>query len=1129
MTSAGNDAKGSFHKSGALHFADGFCQTFEFTFGDCMKPARKSNRIVSVIERLETRRMLSVHTWTGGGSDQNWSTAQNWAEGAPTVGEPNVILDFPNGAPGNTNNDLTGLAVDSVVFGGGYNVNGNAVTLTQGFTTSAFSVNWALPTTISSAATAFSIGGGVWMGGAISGSGGIDKTGSGNLFLAAGNSYGGTTTVEAGTLQAGNSNSLGFTSGATVVESGAALIADVGIAIAEPITINGTGAAGVPGVLRSGETNAGGIGSTTSIWSGTITLGSDATLGSDPGFEVSQQQQPSSLIVTGVISGSANLTVGANCSVVFGGSSANTYTGTTTVDGNLSLDDSGGNCVPGALDIAGGTVQLQLSNQIADSASVTVDTGGTFALGASNDTIASLTGSGAISGSGTLTLNTSVSNPFSGQITGSVNVNVTGTGILTLNSSSTSSTSGTISVSSTADFSIDGSASSATVNFTSAGLFYGTGTVGTLNISGGDLDPGTVGPGALNVVGNVHLSAGSDFRWSASSASISTQLIVGGNVTLGGAFDILALDGGYVPTQNTVYTLINNQGAQAVSGTFAGMAQGSVFVAFGDDWKINYQGGDGNDVTLTFLGRLSTVTLTTDPSSVIFGHPVLQATVTWTDGTTGLKPTGSIVFLEGATNLGTVALNASGSAVLDAITLPVGVHTVTATYNGDTLYQPNTSSAGTETVIQAATAISLTVPSTPVGEGLAASLVANVLQSDAPGVEPTGSVNLYANGNLLGSASVDSTGKATLNATLAPAGVLSITASYSGDTNFHGSTTSSVSSVTVVPSISASNVTVTQSTTSSVIANLTVTLSSASNQTITVQYATADETALAQQDYLPVSGTLTFAPGQTSTTIGVTVLSHTTFQFPKSFSLALSNAQNSVISTAAATATIDSADGLPAAGSVSDPSDPTKTDLVVYGTAGNDNIQIKTAKIRGQVMVVSGKSKSGPFSPTGRIIVYGLAGNDRISVAANVTIPAMLFGGAGNDTLTGGGANDVLVGGDGNDVLNGSKGANILIGGAGVDNLKGGRPGNVLVPAATPYDAGQFSDEVALASLLDEWSSSASYASRIAAIESGVGSQSFQLAPSLLTNFSGRDHVSSTKNRDWVLTGVGEKAPRKVG
>jgi Ca2+-binding RTX toxin-like protein len=178
------------------------------------------------------------------------------------------------------------------------------------------------------------------------------------------------------------------------------------------------------------------------------------------------------------------------------------------------------------------------------------------------------------------------------------------------------------------------------------------------------------------------------------------------------------------------------------------------------------------------------------------------------------------------------------------------------------------------------------------------------------------------------------------------------------------------------------------------------------------------------------------------------------------------------------------------------------------------------------VMVVSGKSKLGPFSPTGRIIVYGLAGNDRITVAANVTIPAVLFGGAGNDTLTGGGANDVLVGGDGNDVLNGGKAANILLGGAGIDNLKGGRPGNVLVPAATPYDAGQFSDQIALASLLDEWSSSASYASRIAAIESGVGSQSFQLAPSLLTNFSGRDHVSSTKNRDWVLTGVGEKAPR---
>ena len=1089
-----------------------------------MKSARKNHRVSSVIERLETRRMLSVHTWTGGGSDQNWSTAQNWAEGAPSVGEPNVILDFPNGVPGNTNNDLTGLAVDSVVFGGAYNVNGNAVTLTQGFTTSIFSVNWGLPTAISSAATAFNIGGGVWMGSAISGSGGIDKTGTGNLFLAAGNSYGGTTTIEAGTLEAGNNNSLGFSAGNTVVDSGAALIADVGTTISEPITLNGNGVSGTPGALEAGQASTIGIGTTNAVWAGAITLASDATLGSDPGGR-SAQQQPSSLIVTGVISGSANLAIGANCSVVFSGSSANTYTGTTTVNGNLSLDDSGGNAVPGALDITGGTVQLQLSNQIADSASLTIDTSGTLSLGASNETIASLTGSGAISGSGTLTLNTSVSNPFSGQITGSVNVNVTGTGILTLNGSSANTTNGTITVSSGGQFAIDGSAPLGTLNFTSASRLYGTGTIGTLNMSGGHLDPGDVGPGTLNVIGNANLAAGSDLRWSASSSATS-ELDVRGHVTLGGAFAINSLASGYVPIQNAVYTLINNQGAQPVSGTFSGLAEGAVYVALGDDWRISYKGGDGNDVTLTFLGRLSTVTLTTDPSSVVFGHPALQVTVTWTDGTTGAKPTGIITFRDSGTSIGSVSLNSSGIAVLNAITLPVGVHSITASYTGDSLYQPNTSSAGTETVTQAATAVSLTVPLTPVGERLPTSLIANVLQSDAPGVEPTGPVNFYANGNLLGSASVDSTGKASLNAALTPAGLLSITASYSGDTNFHASNTSSPSSVTVVPSVSASNVMVTQSTTSNVIANLTVTLSSASNQTITVQYATADGTALAQQDYLPVSGTLTFAPGQTSTTVGVTVLSHTTFHFPKSFSLALSNAQNSVISTAAATATINSADGLPAAGSVADPSDPTKIDLVVYGTTGNDNIQIKSAKIHGQVMVVSGKSKLGPFSPTGRIIVYGLAGNDRITVAANVAVPAMLFGGAGNDTLTGAAANDVLVGGDGNDVLNGGKGSNILLGGAGVDNLKGGRPGNVLVPAATPYDAGQYSDQIALASLLDEWSSSASYASRIAAIESGVGSQSFQLDPSLLTNFSGRDHVASTRNRDWVLTGVGEKASR---
>ena len=53
---------------------------------------------------------------------------------------------------------------------------------------------------------------------------------------------------------------------------------------------------------------------------------------------------------------------------------------------------------------------------------------------------------------------------------------------------------------------------------------------------------------------------------------------------------------------------------------------------------------------------------------------------------------------------------------------------------------------------------------------------------------------------------------------------------------------------------------------------ITVLLSAASSQTVTVDYATADGTATANEDYVPVSGTLVFAPGETSKTITVTIV-----------------------------------------------------------------------------------------------------------------------------------------------------------------------------------------------------------------------------------------------------------------
>ncbi|GAB1434362.1 hypothetical protein MASR2M32_05730 [Sphaerotilus sulfidivorans] len=84
----------------------------------------------------------------------------------------------------------------------------------------------------------------------------------------------------------------------------------------------------------------------------------------------------------------------------------------------------------------------------------------------------------------------------------------------------------------------------------------------------------------------------------------------------------------------------------------------------------------------------------------------------------------------------------------------------------------------------------------------------------------------------------------------------------------------------------------------------TVTLSNASNLPVTVAYTTANGTALAGSDYVAQNGTLTFAPGQTTATITITILDDAVYEGPESFSVELSSPTNAVILDGSGSATI---------------------------------------------------------------------------------------------------------------------------------------------------------------------------------------------------------------------------------
>jgi len=80
---------------------------------------------------------------------------------------------------------------------------------------------------------------------------------------------------------------------------------------------------------------------------------------------------------------------------------------------------------------------------------------------------------------------------------------------------------------------------------------------------------------------------------------IADKITVNGTVTLSGPLEVVdALD-----SLPGVYVIIDNDGADTVSGTFQGISQGTVIRVGTKNYKVSYTGGDGNDVEIKFRAR----------------------------------------------------------------------------------------------------------------------------------------------------------------------------------------------------------------------------------------------------------------------------------------------------------------------------------------------------------------------------------------------------------------------------------------------------------------------------------------------------------------------------------------------
>ena len=123
-----------------------------------------------------------------------------------------------------------------------------------------------------------------------------------------------------------------------------------------------------------------------------------------------------------------------------------------------------------------------------------------------------------------------------------------------------------------------------------------------------------------------------------------------------------------------------------------------------------------------------------------------------------------------------------------------------------------------------------------------------------------------------------------------------------------GSGTGTITDDDDPPTISISDVSVTEGNSGTVAMTFSASLSAASGKTVSADFATADGVATQPADYASASGTVTFTPGQTSRPIVVTVNGDTIDELDETLSIALSGLVNVSAGDVTGTGTINDDD-----------------------------------------------------------------------------------------------------------------------------------------------------------------------------------------------------------------------------
>jgi autotransporter-associated beta strand protein len=290
-------------------------------------------------------------------------------------------------------------------------------------------------------------------------------------------------------------------------------------------------------------------------------------------------------------------------------------------------------------------------------------------------------------------------------------------------------------------------------------------------------------------------------------------------------------------------------GTRAINATYSG--------------DNNFQGSSGVLNPPQVVNRIdSTTTLSADVNPANYGATyTLTATVGASSGS-GPVPTGDVTFVDTSTGvtLGVRTLDPSGKAKLtvdgsSVAFLDAGLHSVKASFPGDTNYNPSSGSF-TETVNQVSTSTSVT--NDHLGGSVYGEPVTYTATVTSSTITPFGSVTFTADDGLgdvvnMGSKSLDSSGKAALVFNAIPVGTFTVTAAFTANVDFKGSSGTTSESVS-------------QGTTSA-------TLSTSKSPTVFGEPVTFTATITANApSTLDPAGSVTFVDTTTGATLGTTNL-----------------------------------------------------------------------------------------------------------------------------------------------------------------------------------------------------------------------------------------------------------------